>query len=57
MAKKGNRVKFGLICETCKSHNYVTEKNKVNTKEGLKINKYCFKCRQHTSHKELKKLD
>lgn len=57
MAKKGSRVLIGLICEVCKKQNYVVEKNKVNTPTGIKLMKYCNKCRKHTSHKEQKKLD
>lgn len=56
MAKKGSRVLLGLVCEVCNSQNYVTEKNKINTTEALKFNKYCKKCKKTTSHKEKKKL-
>ncbi|MEK7565896.1 MAG: 50S ribosomal protein L33 [Patescibacteria group bacterium] len=58
MAKKGEAViKVGLVCSVCRSRNYVTHKNKINM-EGKKIllNKYCRKCRKHTSHKETEKL-
>ncbi len=41
-----------LACETCKRRNYVTTKNKSNTKERLELSKYCQWCRSHTSHKE-----
>jgi large subunit ribosomal protein L33 len=57
MAKKGSRIDVGLVCEVCQSVNYVVEKNKVNTTSGLKLNKFCPKCRKHTAHKEKKKLD
>jgi len=57
MAKKGSRVLIGLVCEVCHSQNYVTEKNKVNVTTGLKLKKYCHKCKKHTVHKEKKKLD
>lgn len=57
MAKKGSRIDLGLVCEVCKSVNYVVEKNKVNTTSSLKLNKFCKKCRKHTAHKETKKLD
>ncbi|MCR4277321.1 MAG: 50S ribosomal protein L33 [Candidatus Roizmanbacteria bacterium] len=57
MAKKGSRIDVGLVCEVCQSVNYVVEKNKVNTTSGLKLNKFCSKCRKHTAHKEKKKLD
>lgn len=56
MAKKGSRVKFGLLCEVCGSQNYVTEKNKINTTDSLKFEKFCSKCGKKTTHKEKKKL-
>ncbi|MBI2049735.1 50S ribosomal protein L33 [Candidatus Roizmanbacteria bacterium] len=56
MAKKGSRVLVGLICEVCGSQNYVTEKNKVNTIEAIKLKKYCPHCKKRTIHKEKKKL-
>ncbi|HLC94295.1 MAG TPA: 50S ribosomal protein L33 [Patescibacteria group bacterium] len=56
MAKKGARVKIGLICETCKRQNYVTQKNKLNTTGALRLKKYCRTCRKRTVHKEMKKL-
>ncbi len=57
MAKKGSRILIGLICEVCKSLNYVVEKNKINTTGSLKLKKYCKHCKKRTSHKEKKKLD
>jgi len=30
MAKKGARELVALICSSCKSQNYITERNKVN---------------------------
>lgn len=56
MAKKGARVKFGLVCEVCKSQNYISEKNKINTVDAIKLKKYCKVCRKRTDHKEKKKL-
>lgn len=56
MAKKGSRILVGLICSQCDRQNYVSEKNKINTPTGLKLNKYCRYCRKHTIHKEKKKL-
>jgi large subunit ribosomal protein L33 len=56
MAKKSSRVKIGLVCEDCKSQNYITIKNKLNTSEAIKLKKHCPKCRKHTFHKEKKKL-
>ncbi|GMQ86736.1 MAG: 50S ribosomal protein L33 [Acidimicrobiia bacterium] len=41
-----------LACEVCKRRNYVTTKNKTNTRERLELRKYCRWCREHTSHKE-----
>lgn len=57
MAKKGSRILVGLMCEVCKSINYIVPKNKINTTTALKLNKYCRMCKKHQSHKETKKLD
>lgn len=54
--KKGSRVKVGLVCEICKRHNYVTQRNKTNTPNALKLKKYCQQCRKVALHKEKKKL-
>ncbi len=56
MAKKGNRVLAGLVCGVCKSQNYVTERNKLNTTNALKLMKYCRRCKKRTEHSEKKKL-
>ncbi len=57
MAKKGeHRVKLGLTCTVCKSRNYITERNKINTESKLTLNKYCKKCKKVTPHKETEKL-
>lgn len=56
MAKKGSRVLIGLTCGVCGNQNYVTEKNKINSTDSLKIKKFCPKCLKHTDHKEKKKL-
>lgn len=56
MAKKGSRMIFGLVCETCKRQNYVTSKSKINTIEALKMKKYCRLCKKRTVHNEKKKL-
>ena len=55
MAKKGEtRERVTLKCSICDEKNYRTEKNKRNTTERLELNKYCPKCKKHTSHKEEK---
>jgi len=63
MAKKGAREIVAMVCEVCKSQNYVTERNKVNMqnsqkKEGSKLilKKFCKICKKVTSHKESSKL-
>lgn len=56
MAKKGPRILIAFICTECKSQNYISEKNKVNTPDKLKLKKYCRKCRKRTEHKETTKL-
>ncbi|HHW68970.1 MAG TPA: 50S ribosomal protein L33 [Tenericutes bacterium] len=55
MAKKGEaRERITLRCNVCKTENYRTEKNKVNTTERLELNKFCSTCRQTTTHNEKK---
>jgi large subunit ribosomal protein L33 len=56
MAKKGARILLALVCSQCKSQNYVTEKNKVNTPGKMVLKKYCKRCRKVTEHKEKGKL-
>jgi len=56
MAKKTNRKIFHLVCEVCKSQNYVTSANKMEQKEKLEIKKFCKKCRKTTNHKENQKM-
>ncbi|MEK7571894.1 MAG: 50S ribosomal protein L33 [Patescibacteria group bacterium] len=57
MAKKGeHRIKIGLTCSVCKNRNYVTEKNKMENPEKLKLNKFCSHCRKVTEHKQVDKL-
>jgi large subunit ribosomal protein L33 len=57
MAKKGPRQLIAFKCTICGSHNYITEKNKINTPDKLEIKKFCAGCRKHTPHKETTKLD
>jgi len=54
---KGNRQLIGFICEFCKSRNYVSTKNSINTKDKLKFDKFCKQCRKITAHNESNKLD
>lgn len=54
MAKVGNRQMKTLVCTECKSENYRVSRNVKNTTERLEINKYCPRCRKHTTHKEKK---
>lgn len=56
MAKKGPRQTMALVCTVCKSQNYVSEKNKVNTPKKLVLKKFCKRCRKVTDHKETSKL-
>lgn len=60
MAKKGARELVAMICQTCKSQNYVTTRNKVNMdvkgKGKLELKKHCQTCKKVTPHKESSKL-
>ena len=55
--KKEQREMLALVCTVCKSQNYITKRNKLNTPEKLVLKKYCRQCRKHTEHKETTKLD
>jgi large subunit ribosomal protein L33 len=57
MAKKEQREMVALVCTECKSQNYITNRNKINTPEKLVMQKYCKRCKKHTQHKESSKLD
>lgn len=57
MAKKGEAVlKLSMFCTVCKSRNYNTNRNKLNTTDKLVLKKYCKRCKKHTDHKETDKL-
>ena len=54
MAKKGETVvHVTLACSECNRRNYHTQRNKNNTRNKLKLNKYCKWDRKHTLHKEV----
>ena len=55
-AKKTPRILIALLCGKCGAQNYLTEKNKTNTPNKLKFNKYCPWCRAKSEHKESAKL-
>ena len=55
--KKDAVIKISMFCAVCKSRNYMTKRNKINTLEKLVMKKYCKKCKKHTEHKESGKLD
>jgi len=54
--KKTPRILIALLCGKCGAQNYLTEKNKNNTPDKLKFQKYCRWCRSRTEHKESQKL-
>lgn len=56
MAKGEHRIKIGLVCTVCKSRNYITMRNKLNTPNKLTLKKFCKHCRKVTDHKETDKL-
>ena len=41
-----------LACEVCKRRNYVTTKNKTNTRERIELKKYDPVIREHVTFKE-----
>jgi large subunit ribosomal protein L33 len=46
------QTKFILQCSECKTHGYVTTKNRQNVPDKLTLNKFCRKCGKHTKHAE-----
>ena len=48
------RVKVTLRCNECKQRNYNTMKNKKNTPDQLKLDKYCPFCKNRTLHTDTK---
>lgn len=52
MAK--NRVTTHLGCDQCKERNYTQVLNKKRSVGSLNLNKFCARCRKHTTHKETK---
>ncbi len=54
--KKGNRVLIGLACEETGLRAYVTEKNRINTRDKLRLKKYNPLLNKHTWFSEVKKL-
>lgn len=44
-----------LRCGECKNFNYYVRKNKKSVERKLEFQRYCKKCRKHTTHKEVKK--
>ncbi len=55
-SKKGNRVLIGLECEETGIRAYVTEKNRVNTRDKLRLKKFNPVLKKHTWFKEVKRL-
>jgi large subunit ribosomal protein L33 len=54
--KKGPRQAYGLKCSVCGKFNYISQRNKLNTEEKLKLSKYCKHCKKVTAHTETSKL-
>ena len=51
-SKKGNMEFVALKCSECARQNYVTKKNRRNSKEKFEFKKYCKFDRRHTLHVE-----
>ena len=49
---KENRIIITLACNECKERNYTTDKNRRNDPERLEFDKFCKRCRKHTTHRE-----
>ena len=56
MAKKsrGARPVITLACDDCRERNYTSVKNQRSDPQRLELSKYCPRCRQHRSHREVR---
>jgi large subunit ribosomal protein L33 len=54
VAKKEDRVVITLACTECRERNYASIKNRRNDPDRLELRKYCRRCRQHRSHREVR---
>jgi len=54
--KKGNRIIVGLECEETGLRAYITQKNRINTKDKLRLKKYNPLLRRHTWFTEGRRL-
>jgi large subunit ribosomal protein L33 len=56
MAKKGSeaRVLITLQCTDCRERNYNSSKNRRSDPQRLEFHKYCSRCRNHTTHREVR---
>lgn len=56
MAKKGQRKRYLLACETCRRRNYVTVRNDYNDRDKgkLEFRKYCPQCKVTKKHLQTK---
>ena len=52
MARKAVRMVITLECTECRERNYVSEKNRRNDPDRMRLRKYCPACRKHTEHRE-----
>ncbi|HEU0041840.1 MAG TPA: 50S ribosomal protein L33 [Jiangellaceae bacterium] len=46
------RPKITMACTVCKERNYITKKNRRNDPDRLDLQKFCPRCRTHTTHRE-----
>lgn len=51
-AKSDVRPKITMACTECKERNYITKKNRRNDPDRLDLQKFCPRCRKHTTHRE-----
>ena len=48
------RLIITLQCGDCRERNYPSVKNRRNDPQRLELRKYCSRCRNHTSHREVR---
>ena len=56
MARKAGDVRqiITLQCGDCRERNYTSEKNRRNDPQRIELRKYCSRCRNRTTHREVR---
>jgi len=54
LAKKEDRVVIDMACTECRERAYTTQKNRRNDPDRIELRKFCPRCRQHRTFREVR---